>query len=97
MRPLAWRRTTAPEGRTPANQGKALPLPTVSFRVKERGWITDLGAFATIRLPLGKLQRIAVRLHEGNIHVTDATRERAVDNGILKLYLETHSGSVEVR
>jgi len=56
-----------------------------------------LSAFATIRVPLGKLQRIAVRLHEGSIHVTDATRERAVDNGILKLDLETHSGSVEVR
>jgi hypothetical protein len=62
-----------------------------------RGWITNLSAFATIRVPLGKLQRIVVPLQEGSIQVTDATRERAVDNGILKFDLETHSGRVQVR
>ena len=76
---------------------QASPISTVSFRVEERGWITDLSAFATIRVPLGKLQRIVVRLHEGSIHVTDATRERAIDRGILKLDLGTHSGAAQLR
>jgi lipid A 4'-phosphatase len=75
---------------------RADPVPTLNFRIDEQGWITDLSAFATIRVPLGKLQRIVVRLHEGNIHVTDATTAQAVDHGILTLDLESHSGRVQV-
>lgn len=86
-----------PGGRLDASTSfQADPIPTLSFRIDEQGWITDLSAFATIRVPLGKLQRVVVRLHEGNIHVTDATQERAVENGLLRLDLESHSGSVQV-
>ena len=72
----------------------ALPTPTLSFRIEEQGWITDLSAFATIRVPLGELQRIVVRLQQGNIHVTDTTRRRVVHNGPLRLDLHTDSGRV---
>ena len=86
-----------PGGRLDASTAfQADPVPTLSFRIDEQGWITDLSAFATIRVPLGKLRRVVVRLHEGNIHVTDATSAQAVDHGILTLDLESHSGRVQV-
>ena len=72
----------------------AVPMPTLSYRIEERGWITDLSAAATIRVPPGELQRIVVHLKQGNIRVSDTTRNRLVNSGTLRLDLHTDSGSV---
>src|SRR5208283_4446835 len=72
-----------------------LPVPTLSFQIAERGWITDLSAWATLMVPPSQLQRIVVRLQHGNIHVTDATRSGVVQRGLLQLDLHTDSGSVQ--
>jgi lipid A 4'-phosphatase len=71
------------------------PIPTLAYRIEEQGWITDLSAVATIRVPLGELERIAVHLHHGNIHVIDATSNGEVRNGTLQLDLRTDSGMVQ--
>lgn len=73
----------------------ALPIPTLSYRIEEQGWITDLSASATIRVAPGDLQRISVRLHRGNIRVTDTTRSDVVYSGALQLDLHTDSGHVQ--
>jgi len=73
----------------------AEPVPTLSYRIEERGWITDLAASATIRVPPAKLQRIVVRLERGNIRVIDNTQSRAVINGTLQLDLRTEAGHVQ--
>ena len=70
-------------------------MPTLSCRIEERGWITDLDASATIRVPPSKLQRIVVRLQRGNIRVIDNTQSRTVINGILQLDLRTEAGHVQ--
>ncbi len=72
-----------------------LPVPTLSFEIAQHGWITDLSAWATLMVPPAQLQRIVVRLQQGNIHVTDATRSGVVRSGILQLDLHTDSGSVQ--
>jgi membrane-associated PAP2 superfamily phosphatase len=76
---------------------QSVPIPTVGVRLEEEGRITDLSAFATIHVPLGKLQRIVVRLRNGGIQVIDATRERAIESGVIRLDLKTDSGRVQVR
>ncbi len=72
-----------------------LPDPSLSFRIEEQGWITDLSAWATLIVPPSGLQRIVVRLQQGNIHVTDTTRMGVVRSGLLQLDLHTDSGSVQ--
>ena len=73
----------------------ALPIPTLSYQIEEQGWITDLSASATIHVAPGDLQRISVRLHRGNIRVTDTTRSDVVYSGVLQLDLHTDSGHVQ--
>jgi hypothetical protein len=72
----------------------SMPIPTLSYRIEERGWITDLSASATIRVPPGELQRIVVRLKQGDIRVSDTTRNRLVRSGHLRLDLHTDSGRI---
>jgi hypothetical protein len=72
------------------------PVATLSYRIEEEGWITDLSASATIRVPPGELERIVVELQRGSIHVTDATRTRVVHSGALQLDLHTRKGDVTV-
>jgi lipid A 4'-phosphatase len=69
-------------------------LPTVQYRIVQRGWFTDLDGAATVRLPAGELQRVAVRLERGNIRVTDKTRARVATSRGLTLDLVTASGHV---
>ena len=73
---------------------QSVPIPTVGVRLEEQGRITDLSAFATIHVPLGKLQRIVVRLQNGDIQVIDTTPERAIARGVVRLDLKTDSGRV---
>ena len=73
------------------------PVPTLRYRIEQHGWFTDLDGAATIRVPAGRLERIAVRLERGNIRVTDATREGVVRTGRLRLDLRTAAGHVQSR
>ncbi len=73
----------------------AEPVPTLRYRIEQRGWFTDLDGSALIRLPVGKLERIVVRIARGNITVTDATRAGILKSGRLHLDLQTGSGRVQ--
>jgi lipid A 4'-phosphatase len=79
-----------------ATQFRVDPVATLSYRIEEDGWITDLSASATIHVAPGELERIVVQLQRGSIHVTDATRTRVVQSGALQLDLHTQKGDVTV-
>jgi lipid A 4'-phosphatase len=70
------------------------PLPTLHYRIHQYGWFTDLDGSAAIRLPIGDLERIVVRVMHGNITVTDTTRAGAIAGGRVRLELETADGRV---
>lgn len=76
-------------------QFRAEPVPTLSYRIEQRGWITDLDASATIHVPPGELRRVVVQLQRGNIRVTDTTRDRVVNSGRIQLDLHTAAGHVQ--
>lgn len=48
-----------------------------------------------MRVPVGELTRIGIRLRRGNIRVMDSTREGVVKSGRLKLDLVTAAGHVQ--
>jgi lipid A 4'-phosphatase len=73
-----------------------LPVPTLYYRIEQRGWFTDLDGHAAIRVPAAGLERIVVRLEDGDIKVTDATRSDAVSSGRVSLDLHTAEGHVQV-
>jgi hypothetical protein len=78
-----------------STQFQADPVTTLTYRMEERGWFTDLDASATIRVPAGEFVRIVVHLQRGNVRVTDATQARVVSAGTLLLDLSTASGHVQ--
>ena len=49
------------------------PVPTLRYRVAQRGWFTDVDGVARIRLPCRDLRRVTVRVGRGDIRVDDAT------------------------
>ena len=49
------------------------PVPTLRYRVAQKGWFTDVDGVARIRLPFQDLRRITVRAGRGDIRVDDAT------------------------
>ncbi len=77
-------------------QFRAAPVPTLIFRIEQRGWFTDLNGVATLQIPARAVQRVVVRLERGNISVTDATRAAVVRSGRVKLDLRTGAGAVRV-
>lgn len=70
------------------------PVPTLRYLIEQHGWFTDLDAGVSVRLPIGQLERIAVRLERGNVKIVDATRARVVASGRLRLDLRTQAGQV---
>ncbi|HEX3532181.1 MAG TPA: phosphatase PAP2 family protein [Thermoanaerobaculia bacterium] len=73
------------------------PVPTLRYTIEQHGWFTDLDGSATLRVPVGELERIAVRVERGNIQVRDTTKESVVEKGRLKLDLRSSTGHVQVR
>ncbi len=71
------------------------PVPTLRYRIEQHGWFTDLDGLATLRVPAARLERVVVRLGQGDIRVTDATRSGVVRNGALRLELHTGAGHVQ--
>jgi lipid A 4'-phosphatase len=74
---------------------RAEPVATLSCRIEQEGWVNDLNASATIRVPAGTLTRIDVRLEQGNIRVIDTTAGQVVRSGKLRLDLQTRAGNVQ--
>ncbi len=71
------------------------PTPTLSYHIEQRGWFTDLSGSVLIRLPVGKLERIIVRIARGNIKVTDTSHAGILRSGTLRLELQTKAGRVQ--
>lgn len=70
------------------------PTPTLRYSIRQHGWFTDLDGSVAIRLPIGELERIVVRVMYGNITVTDLTQGAAVASGRVQLDLKTAKGRV---
>ena len=68
--------------------------PTLVYRIEQRGFFTDLDAFASLRVPAAGLERVIVRIGAGDIRVTDATRAGVVSSGALRLDVSTGAGHV---
>ncbi len=71
------------------------PVPRLLFRIEQRGLFTDLDGFASLRVPAAGLERVVVRLRQGDIRVTDATRAGVATNGTLRLDLHTGAGHIQ--
>jgi membrane-associated PAP2 superfamily phosphatase len=63
------------------------PIPKLRYVIEQHGWITDLDASLSIRLPVAQFERIVVRLERGNVKVIDASTAQAVKSGRLLLDL----------
>ncbi|HYB33250.1 MAG TPA: phosphatase PAP2 family protein [Steroidobacteraceae bacterium] len=72
------------------------PPPRLRYRIEARGWLTDVDGLATLRVPASAFERIFVRVHRGNIQVTDTTRAGVVDRQAVRLDLHTDRGRVQV-
>jgi hypothetical protein len=70
------------------------PLPTLRYSIRQYGWFTDFDGSVAIRLPIGDLGHVVVRVMHGNITVTDMTRGAAVASGRVRLNLDTAAGRV---
>jgi membrane-associated PAP2 superfamily phosphatase len=73
------------------------PMPTLRYRIDQRGWFTNLDGEATVLLPAAEFSRIAVTLGQGDISVVDETRAGLVSSGQLQLDLVTGRGHVQSR
>ncbi|MGH8143138.1 MAG: hypothetical protein ACREU2_11560 [Steroidobacteraceae bacterium] len=71
------------------------PVPTLEYRILQRGWFTDLNSNIAVRLPADGFRRLIVHLDRGDIRVTDATRASVVHSGRLALELQTRAGVVQ--
>jgi membrane-associated PAP2 superfamily phosphatase len=71
------------------------PVPRIVFRIEQRGLFTDLDGFASLRVPAAGLEQLVVRLRQGDIRVTDATRAGVVTQGTLRLDLHTGAGHIQ--
>ena len=70
------------------------PVPTLTYRIEQRGWFTDLSGSAFIRVPATSLEKVIVTLTRGNVTVVDATAAGVVRNHRVRLELTTGSGFV---
>jgi lipid A 4'-phosphatase len=70
------------------------PVPTLTYRIEQRGWFTDLSGSAFIRLPAADVREVVVTLARGNITVVDATAGGVVRHHLVRLDLTTGSGVV---
>jgi len=68
--------------------------PALIYRIEQQGWFTDLNGAVTIMLPADRLERIVVRLRQGNIRVRDRTSGSLVAKGVVQLDLQTGDGHV---
>ncbi|TAM47176.1 MAG: phosphatase PAP2 family protein [Acidobacteria bacterium] len=72
------------------------PVPTLTYRIEQRGWFTDLSGSAFVRVPAAALEKLVVTVARGNITVTDATAAGVVRSHRVRLDLTTGSGRVRI-
>jgi membrane-associated PAP2 superfamily phosphatase len=70
------------------------PVPTLRYRVAEKGWFTDIDGVAQLQIPVRNLKTIVVRAKHGDISVRTAGAGLAPDRLPL-LDLSTLQGKVE--
>ena len=70
------------------------PVPTLSYRVVEKGWFTDIDGVARFRIPARAVRRIIVRAARGDISVADATGGAIAADRLPELDLRTADGLV---
>lgn len=70
------------------------PVPTVRYRVVEKGWFTDIDGVVRIRVPVRGVRRIIVRAHRGDIGVVDETGGIVAADRLPALDLHTADGRV---
>lgn len=73
----------------------ARPLPALRYVIEQRGAFTDLDNYVAIRLPVGQLRAIRVRVGRGSIRIVDVTREQVCARGLMHLELQTGHGRVQ--
>ena len=71
------------------------PVPTLQFRVIQRGWFPDIDGVARIELPREKLKKIIVRVNRGDISVNRGNRERTKGDVLPVLDLKTKEGRIQ--
>lgn len=69
------------------------PVPILRYQVAMQGLFTDIDGTAHISLPAEKLEKIVVRVKQGDINVTDATGGTAARLPVLDL--RTENGRVQ--
>ena len=75
----------------------ARPPGTLRYAIEQRGAFTDLNGFVSIRLPIGALRVLRVRVQRGNIRLADLTRTRVMAHGQLRLEARTAHGRVQLK
>ena len=73
------------------------PLPTLRYRIEERGWLTDVDGFASLRVPASAFAQLRVLVHDGNIVLIDTTRAQVAAGKTMRLDLRAPRGRVEIR
>jgi lipid A 4'-phosphatase len=71
------------------------PIPTLQFRVIQRGWFPDMDGVARIELPREELKKIIVRVHQGDISVNKGNVDISQGDVLPLLDLETNAGRVQ--
>jgi lipid A 4'-phosphatase len=71
-----------------------LPVPTLRYRVTEKGWFTDIDGVVRLLIPVKNLRTIVVRVKRGDITVVDATTGELAASRLPALDLQTAEGRV---
>jgi membrane-associated PAP2 superfamily phosphatase len=71
------------------------PRRALRYRIEARGWLTDVDAQVTLRVPASAFDHVSVAVQRGDIRVSDLTRTQVVKSGTLQLQLHADRGHVE--
>jgi lipid A 4'-phosphatase len=71
-----------------------LPVPTLRYRIAEKGWFTDMDGVVRLVIPVKNLRAIVVRVKQGDITVVDATTGALAASRMPTLDLRTAEGRV---
>jgi hypothetical protein len=72
-------------------------LPTLRYRLRERGWFTDVDGLLRLSVPMHAFRRILVRVAVGNVRVRriPGGKSRGLDSSLPELDIHTRRGRVE--
>jgi len=70
------------------------PVPTLRFRITQKGWFPDIDGLARLEIPAGQLDSIRVAVDRGDISITDAEESNAPGRPQPEFDLTTRDGRV---